>query len=173
VVVPSTTTLPTTTSGIVLEADGLGVVETGDAQAKAVRTLSSHLGAPTTTTTGLATGLCPGRTEVEWGDLAVEFSGGVLDGYRYLDGGLPALGSENPPMGLGVPVLKTAAGATLGMTLAQAEQLYPASDFTTAQGGAIEVAGVKAGDRLFLGFFENTPTTPLTEIKGGDSCGDA
>jgi hypothetical protein len=58
------------------------------------------------------------------------------------------------------------------MTLAQVRPLYPNSAFSEEQGGAIVQSGTTIGDRLFLGFFESTPSTQLTEIKGGAPCGD-
>jgi hypothetical protein len=163
---PTSTTLPP--QGLVLGPDGFGVVQAGDSQSSAVSTMTHYLGSPTSTTPGD----CSGTTEVQWNDLSLEFSKGTLDGYRYLRGGLPAAGTEHPLSGTGNPLLKTATGATLRMTLTQVQLLYPAGDFSEEQGGSIVVAGTKSGDRLFLGFFENTPSTPLTEIKGGETCGD-
>ena len=165
----TTSTSVTSVTGVVLGADGLGIVRTGDAQTPAVQAVSRYLGPPTRTTTP---GPCNGTTEVEWSDLSLEFSHGVLDGYRYLEGGLSDVGTSHLPTGPGTPVLKTAIGATLGMTLIEVRPLYPASAFSEVQGGAIVVPGTKTGERLFLGFFSTTPTTPLTEIKGGSTCGD-
>ena len=96
----------------------------------------------------------------------------VLDGYRYLEGGLSDSGMFHPPTGPGTPVLKTATGATLGMTLAEVRPLYPAGDFSEEQNGSILLAGTKAGERLFLGFFSSTRSTPLIEIEGGNTCGN-
>lgn len=153
---------------IVLGPDGLGAATVGEPQAGAVAAVSAVLGPPTATTPGD----CRGTTEVEWNDLSLEFSGGAPQGYRYREGGLPS-GSPTPvPTEPGIPLLKTAAGATLGMTLAELRPLYPASDFANEQGGAIRVAGTTSGDRLLLGFFDGAPSTPLTEIKGGSTCGD-
>jgi hypothetical protein len=56
--------------------------------------------------------------------------------------------------------------------LAEVRPLYPPEAFSAEQGGRIAVAGTKTGDRLFLGFFDQAPSTPLTEIKGGNPCGD-
>jgi len=165
----TTSTSATSATGVVLGADGLGIVQTGDAQAPAVQAVSRYLGAPTKTTTP---GPCNGTTEVEWNDLSLEFSHGVLDVYRYLEGGLSDVGTLNPPTGPGTPVLKTAIGATLGTTLMEVRPLHPASAFSQVQGGAIVVPGTKTGERLFLGFFSTSPTTPLSEIKGGSTCGD-
>ncbi len=164
---PPTTIAPAT--GVVLGADGLGIVQTGDAQSPAVQAVSRYLGTPTKTTTAAP---CEGKTEVEWSDLSLEFSHGVLDGYRYMEGGLSDAGTFHPPTGPGTPVLKTATGATLGITLVDVRPLYPTNAFSEVQGGAIVVPGTKTGERLFLGFFSTTPTTPLTEIKGGSTCGD-
>jgi len=130
--------------------------------------MKEYLGSPTTTTAGD----CKGTTEVQWQDLSLEFSGGALAGYRYLPGGLAAVGTERPPTGAGQPLLKTSSGATLGMTLAQIRPLYPQGDFSEEQGGAIVVPGSSNGDRLFLGFFANAPATPLEEVKGGHPCGN-
>jgi len=102
----------------------------------------------------------------------VEFSADALVGYRYDDGGFSALGTTHRSSGPPRPLLTTATGATLGMTLARVGTLYPRSAFTEEQGGAIVEPGTTAGDRLFLGFFESAPSTPLTEIKGGAPCGD-
>ena len=153
--------------GLVLSPDGLGVVKTGDSESSVVSTMSQYLGSPTSTTSGD----CSGTTEVQWKDLSLEFSNGVLDGYRYLRGGLATEGTEHPTTGAGSPLLKTATGATLGMTLGDIRLLYPATDFSEAQGGAIVVRSIN-GDRLFLGFFSNAPSTALVEVKGGQTCGD-
>jgi hypothetical protein len=158
-----------TPAGPVLGPDDLGVVRAREEQAAAVAGMTQVLGPPTSTTPGT----CPGTTEVQWNDLSLEFASGSFAGYRYLKGGLAAVGSTSPPSpGPGTPLLKTAAGATLGTTLAQVRPLYPSDAFSAEQGGRIAVAGARAGDRLFLGFFDQAPTTPLTEIKGGSPCGD-
>lgn len=155
-------------NSIVLGPDGLGAATVGDPQAEAVAAVSAALGPPTATVPGD----CQGTAEVEWKDLSLEFFGEALQGYRYREGGLSS-GSPTPvPTEPGMPLLKTAAGATLGMTLAELRPLYPAKDFATEQGGAIRVAGAISGDRLLLGFFDGSPSTPLTEIKGGATCGD-
>jgi hypothetical protein len=155
-------------AGPILGTDGLGVVAVGDTQSAAVSTVTGYLGSPTATTPGD----CRGTTEVQWNDLSVEFTSGRLSGYRYLRGGLAAVGTVQRPPGPGTPLLKTATGATLGMTLTQVRSLYPADDFSEEQGGAIVVRETTTGDRLFLGFFEDSPSTLLTEIKGGGPCGD-
>ncbi|HXX90543.1 MAG TPA: hypothetical protein VEI83_10015 [Acidimicrobiales bacterium] len=130
--------------------------------------MTTYLGTPTT----ISSGVCKDSTEAQWGDLSLEFRSGTLIGFRYLRGGLAAVGSSQRPTGAGDPLLKTATGATLGMTLSQVEGLYPPEDFSQEQEGAIVVVGATTGDRLFLGFFANSPSTPLTEVKGGSPCGD-
>jgi hypothetical protein len=156
------------TGSLVLGADGVGTVAVGTPEANAVTTMDQSLGRSTAT----AAGVCPGRTEVEWGDLSLEFSAGVLAGYRFDVGGFPALGTHRPPSAPPQPPLTTGAGATLGMPLAEVEPLYPRRAFSEEQGGAIVEPGTTSGDRLFLGFFESASSTPLTEIKGGAPCGD-
>ena len=44
--------------------------------------------------------------------------------------------------------------------------------WTFAYVGSKNTQVTAVGDRLFLGFFDQAPTTPLTEIKGGLPCGD-
>jgi hypothetical protein len=153
---------------VVLGADGLGVVGIGSPQANVVAAMGGYLGPPTKT----AAGNCPGTTEVEWGDLSLEFTSGQLTGYRYRRGGLAAVGTDARPGGPGDPLLKTATGATLGMALRAVQPLYPASDFSGVQGGSIVVPGTTGSDHLVLEFFAGAPSTPLTEIKGGTPCGD-
>jgi hypothetical protein len=148
--------------------DGLGVVAIGSPQVNAVAAMGGYLGPPTKTTAGN----CQGTTEVEWRDLSLEFTAGKLTGYRYLRGGLATMGSNSHPSGPGDPLLKTAAGATLGMPLPDVRPLYPAADFSGLQGGSIVVPGTTGSDRLVLEFFASDPSTPLTEIKGGTPCGD-
>jgi len=155
-------------SGPVLGPDGLGVVDVGTTQAGAVATVVRYLGSPTKTTLGV----CKNTTEVQWKDLSLEFTSGTLTGYRYLRNGLPVVGTSEHSTGSGHPLLKTSAGATLGMTLSQVRSLYPPEDFSYEQGGAIVVPGTPIGNRLFLGFFASDPSTPLSEIKGGSPCGD-
>lgn len=128
----TTTSSATSATGVVLGADGLGIAQTGDAQTPAVQAVSRYLGAPTKTTTP---GPCDGTTEVEWSDLSLEFSHGVLDGYRYREGGLSDAGTFHPPTGPGTPVLKTATRATLGMAPVEVLPLYLTSAFSEVQGG--------------------------------------
>ncbi|HEY6472941.1 MAG TPA: hypothetical protein VIY26_08625 [Acidimicrobiales bacterium] len=167
---PPKTVTPVTLGpkNVVLGADGLGVVGVGSPQANAVAAMGGYLGPPTKTTAGN----CPGTTEVEWGDLSLEFTSGQLTGYRYLRGGLAAVGTDAHPGGPGEPLLKTGTGATLGMPRRGVQPLYPAADLSGLGGGSIVVPGTTGSDRLVLEFFASTPSTPLTEIKGGTPCGD-
>jgi hypothetical protein len=155
-------------AGPILDPDGLGVVTTGEAQPAAVAAMTRYLGTPTATTSGD----CKDTTEVQWSDLSLEFTSGTLTGYRYLRGGLGAVGSTRRPTGAGNPLLKTATGATLGMPLSQVRNLYPPNNFSAVQGGAIVVTETSGSNRLFLGFFGTDPPAPLTEVKGGSPCGD-
>jgi hypothetical protein len=156
------------TASITLDADGLGIVRVDETQAGVVTTMTQSLGPPSDTTAGA----CHGRTEVEWHDLSLEFSSGVLAGYRYPRGGLAAVGTLNRPGGPSNPSLKTAAGVTLGMTLAEVRPHYAPNEFSEEQGGSISVPGAATGDRLFLLFGRNVPSTPLVEVKGGEPCRD-
>lgn len=107
--------------------------------------------------------------------MSLEFTSGKFTGYRYLPGGLAEVGNPTTTKPIapgGNPQLSTAAGATLGMTLAQVRPLYPAADFSGVGGGAIVAHGTTGSDRLFLGFFASDLSTPLQEIKGGVTCGD-
>lgn len=82
------------------------------------------------------------------------------------------MGSKAPFPMPNTPVLRTATGATLEMSLAKVRALYPPDAFSLEHDGSISVAGTILGDRLLLGFFATNPTTPLWEIKGGAPCGD-
>ena len=167
---PPKTVTPVTLGpkNVVLGPDGLGVVAIGSPQVNSVAAMGGYLGPPTKTTAGN----CHGTTEVEWDDLSLEFTAGRLTGYRYLRGGLAAVGTGSHRSGPGHPLLKTSAGATLGMPLHTVRPLYPAGDFSGVGGGSIVVPGTTGSDRLVLEFFANDPSTPLTEIKGGTPCGD-
>jgi hypothetical protein len=81
------------------------------------------------------------------------------------------MGSKAPIPAPNTPLIRTQAGATIGMTLAQVRALYPPSDFGLAHDGSISVSG--ASDTwLLMSFFGTAPSTPLWEIKGGAPCGD-
>jgi hypothetical protein len=130
--------------------------------------MTLYLGRPNQTTTGG----CLRRIEVEWNDLSLEFYSGRLSGYRYLRGGLPVDGTTIIPSGPTSPLLTTATGVALGTALGEVRKLYPATDFSYEHGGSIVVPGLSAGDQMALLFFGDLPTTPLVEVKGGQTCGD-
>ncbi len=155
-------------SGITLGPDGVGAATVGESRSRAVSTITGYFGAPV----AIGDGGCPGRTEVHWDDLAVEFYRGTLSGYRYLNGTQTLMGASAPTPQPNAPPLMTANHATLGMTLAQVRVLYPAGDFSLAHDGSIAVPGTEPGDRLQLNFFGTGASTPLWEIKGGAPCGD-
>jgi hypothetical protein len=172
VTVPPATTLAPTISpatvppeGITLGADGLGVISVGEPQASALSAMTSYLGPPTAPASGY--GACPGRTEVQWGDLSLEFSSHTFVGYRYSLGGF----NRSYPVSPVTPLLRTATGATLEMTLAQVRALYPPSDFSEEHGGSI-VVDFGPADQFTLIFYQSSPSTPLQQIKGGETCGD-
>lgn len=104
--VPRTGVVEAVQADVILGADGLGVVKVGAAQADAVATVRRYLGPPAATTTHA---VCPGRTDVEWNDLSLEFTHGDLAGYRYFRGGSPTCGGSNPP---GISVRRTAGRST-------------------------------------------------------------
>jgi hypothetical protein len=153
--------------GLTLGADGLGIVTVGESQARVVKTMTTAIGAPTAS----GGGGCKDRTEVHWGDLLLEFYSGSLDGYRYLNGSQTLMGLKAPVPTPNTPLLRTGAGATIGMTLAHVRSVYPPSDFSLAHDGSIAVPGA-SGNWLLLSFWGTAPSTPLLEIKGGPLCGD-
>jgi hypothetical protein len=154
--------------GLTLGPDGLGVVQVEEGQPATVKAMTLYLGRPNQITTGG----CLRRIEVEWNDLSLEFYSGRLSGYRYLRGGLPVDGTTIIPSGPTSPLLTTATGVALGTALGEVRKLYPATDFSYEHGGSIVVPGLSAGDQMALLFFGDLPTTPLVEVKGGQTCGD-
>ncbi len=164
----SPSSAPVTSSDITLDPDGVGAVTVGESQTRAMSTMRRYFGAPVVT----GDGGCPGRTEVHWGDLSVEFYGGTLAGYRYLNGPQTLMGARAPVPKPNTPALMTAKDATIGMALAQVRALYPPNEFSLEHDGSVIVPGAISDDRLLLSFFGIGPSTPLWEIKGGAPCGD-
>ena len=71
------------------------------------------------------TGCSPRYTEVEWGDLAVEFRSGRLSGWRYLAGGLTSpTGKPYAAATSATPRLATAKDVTLGTLLTRVRTDY-------------------------------------------------
>ncbi len=143
---------------------GIGGVRFGAPKAAVVATLTAHLGAPTKREVNR--GCAPRYTEVEWGDLAVEFRSGAFSGFRYVAGGLQL---DAPPSRKPVsPRLATTNGATLGSTLGRVRAAY---------GGLERVGAIlwRAPDGLiFVDGSKGNPASPadrIVEIKIG-TCGD-
>ena len=146
---------------------GIGGVRFGAPKAAAVATLSARLGAPTKREVN--PGCAPRYTEVEWGDLAVEFRSGTFSGFRYIAGGLPptTYRAPSPPKPVS-PRIVTANGISLGNTLAQVRSRY----------GRLQRIGAdmwRASNRLvFVDSAKRDPVSsasPIREIKIG-TCGD-
>ncbi len=151
-------------AALALGPHGIGGVRFGAPKAAAVATLSAGLGAPTKREVNPGCG--PRYTEVEWGDLAVEFRSGVFSGFRYVSGGLRF---DAPPSPKPVsPRLATSNGATLGSTLGRVRAAYSGLEragaiLWRAPDGLIFVDGSK-GDPA-------SPSDRIVEIKIG-TCGD-
>lgn len=155
---------------VALGSHGIGKAHFGQAKAATVAELSAMFGPPDGR--GVNTGCSRRYTEVEWGDLAVEFRSNVFSGYRYMKGGYPITtpGSPHeahPPKEM-TPRLATAAGISLGNTLAQVRAAY----------GKLAFAGTdrwRAPDGLV--FYDDAmhdpepPSSRIVEIKIG-TCGD-
>jgi hypothetical protein len=113
---------------------GIGAVQFGLPQLKALAELTDLFGAPSAH--GVNTGCGPRYTEVEWGDLVAEFRLSTFSGFRYIKGGYPLTtpGSPrepSPPKTL-FPQLVTSTGVSLGSTLAQLQTAY----------GSLQLAGL-------------------------------
>ena len=142
---------------------GIDGVRFGAPKAAAVATLSARLGAPTKREVN--PGCAPRYTEVEWGDLAVEFRSGAFSGFRYVAGGLLATHRATAPVS---PRLATASGISLGSTLAQVRSKYGrlqriGADMWRASNGLVFVDSANR-DPV-------PPTSRVREIKIG-TCGD-
>jgi hypothetical protein len=115
---------------IILGSDGLGTVDFGTSKIQATAELTRLLGPPSGH--GSNTGCGPTFTEVDWGELAVEFHNNAFSGYRDIDrpqGDLdpwPSNGGYPPPYPAR-PVARTAAGIRLGDSLGQCKLRIPSS----------------------------------------------
>ncbi|MGH9016202.1 MAG: hypothetical protein ACRDY1_00505 [Acidimicrobiales bacterium] len=152
-----------------LESEGLGVVSFGANPSAVESALEPDLGAPTATPrSGCAYSHGPPQfTEIEWGDLVVEFNEGFFVGYRDIVGGWASIGSVERATGAPDPVLTTSSGIGLGSTYAQLQAAYPglihAGSFTWTSPNGIHF--------LFGSDPTMNPDSTVTEIKTG-TCGD-
>jgi hypothetical protein len=105
-----------------LDGNGLGLAKFGAPAALTTEAINAVLGAPT----GHPSAGCTGKyTQASWHDLIVQFTDGRFTGYRYVadgfDGVSPSLETLHAPV---VPMIATAAGATLGSTMAEVRRAY-------------------------------------------------
>lgn len=112
---------------IVLGSHGLGPVEFGTTRQQTTARLMRLLGPPSGR--GINTGCGPTFTEVQWGELAVEFHNNVFSGYR--DMNRPSGNLQLAPAATGYhktyplrPAAQTAAGIQLGDSLGQVRVAY-------------------------------------------------
>jgi hypothetical protein len=123
-----------------LDGNGLGLANFGAPTAMTTEAITAVLGAPT----GHPSAGCTEKyTQVAWHDLIVQFTDGRFTGYRYVAGGSngvsPSLGTLHDPV---VPTIATAAGITLGSTMADVERAYRSlhrsgTDFWRTPGGIV------------------------------------
>lgn len=108
---------------IILRSRGLGSVRFGSGKAHVTQELTQLLGPPSGA--GNNPGCGPAFTEVQWGELAVEFHQNVFSGYRDIN--RPEGSLEIAPDSTADPVqprAETAAGIGLGDSLSQARAVY-------------------------------------------------
>jgi hypothetical protein len=155
----------------VLRANGLGTVRFGTSKVETVQRLSALLGPPTWRAVNPGCG--PRWTEVVYeGRLAAEFRSGTFTGYRYAAASHIA-GMFGAPRGIATPAfpsLTTAAGVSVGDTLAQVRAAYP---------GALRFAGTDRhrtlGGVVFVDDAQRSPaslSSRIIEIKTAGTCGD-
>jgi hypothetical protein len=155
---------------VALGPQGIGKAHFGLAKAATVSELSAMFGPPDAR--GVNTGCSRRYTEVEWGDLAVEFRSNVFSGYRYMQGGYPIRtpGSPHethPPNGV-TPRLATGAGISLGSTLAQVRTAYRKLAFAGTDRWRAPAGLVFYDDAMHD---PEPPSSRIVEIKIG-TCGD-
>jgi hypothetical protein len=158
-----------TSSQAVLRANGIGTVKFGAPKVQAISRLSAIFGAPDWR--GTNTGCGAPWTEVVWDGIAAEFRGSTFTGYRYASANQTEgmFGAPRVPPSPGFPRLTTAAGISLGSTLAQVRAAYP-------------VLGLVGTDRhktpngiVFVDNAEHSPaplSSRIVEIKTFSTCGD-
>ncbi len=123
-----------------LDENGLGLANFGAPAAPTTEAITDVLGAPT----GHPSAGCTGKyTQVAWHDLIVQFTAGRFTGYRFVAGGSkgvsPSVATLHDPV---VPTIATAAGVTLGSTMAEVEHAYRSlhrsgTDFWRTPGGIV------------------------------------
>jgi hypothetical protein len=152
-----------------MEENGLAAVSFGASPRQVESILDPTLSAPTATpVSGCAYHQGPPQfTEIEWGDLVVEFNEGFFVGYRDILGGWSSIGSFSSPTGNPDPAFTTATGIGLGSSFAQLQMAYPGlartGSFTwTSPGGIHFVLGSAA---------PVSAQSTIIEIKTG-TCGD-
>jgi hypothetical protein len=162
--------LTTETSGIgaiTLGADGLGPVDFGSRKEQATAELTQLLGPASGG--GINTGCGAAFTELDWGELAVEFHHNVFSGYRDQNrpNGSLQLGPVNTAEPL-QPAAKTAAGIGLEDSLGQLRAAYPKLSLVGAN-------RLQASNGLsFVNNSRYSPGSPqskIIEIRVG-TCGD-
>ncbi len=111
----------------VLRPNGIDTVRFGVPKDVAVARLSALFGSPSWRS--VSDGCGPRYTEVEWGDLAVEFRLNVFSGYRYATRSYlqRSVGAPATPLPVLSPRLATATGITVGSTLGQLRSAYRVS----------------------------------------------
>jgi hypothetical protein len=109
-----------------LNSNGIGPAHFGTPQRAVIAALRPSLGKPNAT--GINTGCGKNLTEVAWHDLIAEFRDGRFSGYRFIRGGWPLQTPGSPHDHVAgsapLPLLRTAAGVTLGSTVAELRSLY-------------------------------------------------
>ena len=124
-------------STVQLNGNGLGVTRYGATQASATKAISAVLGKPT----GHPSADCTSEYfQTAWHDLVVQFVAGRFRGYRYLAGGKYGVAPTAAMVRSTTPRLATAAGITVGSSLADAKRAYrtlarSATNFDRTQSG--------------------------------------
>lgn len=155
---------------VTLGPHGIGKAHLGLTKAATVTELSAVFGSPAAR--GVNTGCGPRYTEVEWGDLTVEFRSNIFSGYRYVEGGYPITAPGSPreahPSKRATPKLATSAGISLGSTLAQVRAAYGKLVFVGTDRWRARNGLVFSDDAMRD---PEPPSSRIVEIKIG-TCGD-
>jgi hypothetical protein len=156
---------------ITLRRHGVGPVDFGTCKEEATAELTRLLGPPSGS--GVNKGCGPTFTDVNWGELAVEFHHDVFSGYRDINRPQGNLGlGPADPAGYKTfypvrPAAKTAAGIALGDSLGRVQAAYP----------SLVLAGADRWLSRGLSFVDNSltrspapPQARIIEIRFG-ACG--